>query len=125
MPFARGHRDDRGSQARKAANSVVERVLAEAVQHRAARAIPCEILGNGVQIQPIEALAVREWLAGAVDVERLAVQLEAEVRRFDFRVDVEGRTLQRGPELSAQLRAAAKAVIENMVPNLTRLGLLV
>jgi hypothetical protein len=125
MPFARVHRHDSVSQPRQAANRIVERVLADAVEHRAARPIPSEILGNGVQVRPIEALAITECLAGTTDVDSLTAKLQDEVRRLDFTVDDEGRRLQRGPELSAQLRAAAKAVIENTVPSLARLGLLV
>jgi SAM-dependent methyltransferase len=125
MPFARAHRNDPLGQGRKAASKIVEHLLAEAVQHRAPRPIPCEILGSGVQVRPIEALALRAWLAGAADVDSLAARLEDEVRRLDLKVDDEGRTLQHGPELSAQLRVAVKSVVGNTVPNLTRLGLLV
>ncbi|HLF22452.1 MAG TPA: methyltransferase regulatory domain-containing protein, partial [Burkholderiales bacterium] len=64
-PFAKAHRHDATAKPRRLANDTVERVLAYVIEHRVARAIPSEILGNGVEINPVEALAVTRLLAGS------------------------------------------------------------
>ena len=62
-PFAKACSYTAATSAR-VASPMLERVLAQAIERRAPRAIPSEVLGNGVPIQPSEAVAIREWLAG-------------------------------------------------------------
>jgi hypothetical protein len=124
MPFAKARDQSRAVTARRVTNRTVERALANVIEHRAPRAIPSETLGNGVDMLPIEALAITEWLAGADGVETLAPRLEAGVNRLKLTITSDGRELQRG-ELAAYARVAAQGVIENLLPTLMRLGLIV
>lgn len=65
MPFARVYRYDQPSEVRKPANALVERSLRCIIEQRAARAIPSEVLGNGIVVKPPEALAIIELLSGS------------------------------------------------------------
>lgn len=65
MPFARVYRYDRPTEVHKPANALVERSLRCIIEERAARAIPSELLGNGVVVRPPEALAIIELLSGS------------------------------------------------------------
>ncbi|MEJ0040512.1 MAG: class I SAM-dependent methyltransferase [Gammaproteobacteria bacterium] len=65
MPFARVYRYDQPSEVRKPANALVERSLRCIIEQRAARAIPSELLGNGILVKPSEALAIIELLSGS------------------------------------------------------------
>jgi hypothetical protein len=65
MPFARVYRYDQPIEVRKPANALVERSLRCIIEERAARAIPSEVLGNGIVVRPDEALAIIELLSGA------------------------------------------------------------
>jgi hypothetical protein len=65
MPFARVYRYDQPTEVRKPANALVERSLRCIIEQRAARAIPSELLGNGVLVKPPEALAIIELLSGS------------------------------------------------------------
>jgi SAM-dependent methyltransferase len=63
-PFAQARRYSMPAEVMRPANPIVERSLANIIRHQAARAIPSEILGNGVLVRPAEALAIVELLAG-------------------------------------------------------------
>jgi hypothetical protein len=65
MPFARVYRYDQPSEVRKPANALVERSLRCIIEERAARALPSELLGNGIVVRPPEALAIIELLSGS------------------------------------------------------------
>jgi len=65
MPFARVYRYDQPTEVRKPANAIVERSLRCIIEQRAARAIPSELLGNGIVVKPPEALAIIELLSGS------------------------------------------------------------
>lgn len=65
MPFARVYRYDQPTEVRKPANALVERSLRCIIEQRAARAIPSELLGNGIVVKPPEALAIIELLSGS------------------------------------------------------------
>jgi len=65
MPFARVYRYDQPTEVRKPANALVERSLRCIIEERAARAIPSELLGNGIVVRPPEALAIIELLSGS------------------------------------------------------------
>lgn len=125
MPFAKAVRLKTVSKAKTLANTTVERVLADVIERRERRAIPSQILGNGVDIHPIEAVALSGWIAGLEGVEILATRVEAEVNRLKLKTTSDGRTLPHGEQLSAYTRVVAKSVIENLVPSFRRLGLIV
>ena len=125
MPFAKAVRTDTTAKTRKLANTTVERVLADVIERREHRAIPSEILGNGVEIYPIEAVALSGWIAGFEGVEILATRVEGEITRLKLETTSDGRALPRGEQLSAYTRMVAKSVIENLVPSFRRLGLIV
>jgi hypothetical protein len=125
MPFAKARNQGHAVRATRLANRTVERVLAHAIEHQGPRAIPSETLGNGVEILPIEALAITEWLAGADDVETLAARLEAGINRLNLTITSNGRELPRGDELVAYSQVAARGVIENLLPALMRLGVVI
>ena len=63
MPFARVHSAG-GMPPRRTASPMLARALPLAIDG-VLRAIPSEVAGTGVPIQPAEALAVKEWLSGA------------------------------------------------------------
>ncbi len=65
MPFARAFRHKLPAVVSKPANLLVERSLACIIEQRSARAIPSELLGNGVLVKPLEAIAIVELLSGA------------------------------------------------------------
>jgi ubiquinone/menaquinone biosynthesis C-methylase UbiE len=125
MPFAKARRQSPGVKARGLANRTVERVLAHVIEHRAPRAIPSETLGNGLEILPVEALAITEVLAGADGVEALAARLEAGITRLNLTITSDGRELPRGDELVAYTRVTAQGVIEDLLPTLMRLGVII
>jgi predicted O-methyltransferase YrrM len=64
LPFAKAHQPGATAKPRRLANETVERVFAYVIEQRTARAIPSEILGNGVEITAAEALGVTTLLAG-------------------------------------------------------------
>jgi SAM-dependent methyltransferase len=125
MPFAKARNQGHAVKATRLANRTVERVLAHVIEHQVPRAIPSETLGNGVEILPIEALAITEWLAGADVIETLAARLEAGINRLNLTITSDGRELQRGDELATYTRVAAQGVIENLLPALIRLGVII
>jgi hypothetical protein len=65
MPFARVYRYDQPSEVHKPANALVERSLRCIIEEGAPRAIPSEVLGNGIVVGPAEALTIIELLSGA------------------------------------------------------------
>jgi len=122
MPFARAFRFDVLHERPRVANRLVERVLTYVVRHRVSRAIPCEALGNGVEVRPIDALAITAWLDGTQDVEDLKMYLLAGMREPGSDVAVNGSLAQSPTE---EATAAARHVVEQLVPNFIRLGLIV
>ena len=76
-PFAKVFRHELPAEVRRPANAIVERSLACIIEQRAARAIPSELLGNGVPVKPLEAIAIVELLSGAEPGPALAARLQA------------------------------------------------
>jgi trans-aconitate methyltransferase len=74
-PFARLHRFEERMAPPGSANAQVRKVLDYSVEHRTGCVIPSEVLGNGVEIEPLEALAIAQILAGAAGLEDLAGRL--------------------------------------------------
>lgn len=123
MPFAKTHDSRKTSKARELRNAKAERALAHIIEQQIQGAIPSEVLGNGVPIRPVEALALSELLAGADGAEALAGRLEAEILRLGLKIKSEGKELRPGVELSNYVRVTAHSVIENLLPSLKRLDL--
>ncbi len=123
MPFARAHRYDVRTIPRKPANTVVRHMLAYAVAHAAPCALPSTIVGNGVLVQPLEALALTE-LERAQDVAGLAARLYAEIKRRGLQVP-DSAIVHRDEELLAISRRTAVGVLDQVAPRLARAGLLV
>jgi predicted O-methyltransferase YrrM len=111
LPFARVHDGGATGTAVRSANATVARVLAAMVEQGVRRAVPSEVFGNGVEIEPIEALAVTEFLAGANRPEALAARLRTAADDL--------------PNGDRSARDAARRAIEDVVPRLVRLGVLV
>jgi hypothetical protein len=124
-PFAQAHHSDGNVEARRLATSAVERAVASALDRRERRVIPSEVLGNGVVIQPVEALAVSEWLAGADGVEDLANRLEAGINRMRLKIPDEGEGTGSGKSVTDYARVEASKTVEDLLPTFKRLGLLV
>jgi len=123
-PFANARRFEAPRAHPRAANERVERVLNDVVRHRVSRAIPCEALGNGVEIRPIDALAVTEWLNGTPDVETLRTRLLAAVRRTGIDLVHNGTESESAAEAD-QAMVVARNAVEQLVPSFMRLGLIV
>lgn len=109
---------------RRAATATVERILAFAVDHRSTRALPSGILGNGVMVDPLEALAITEWLRGIDGVDALAARLETEIARRELYTTDEGVPLTTPADLRATAHRTAANVIDDRLPGLIRLGLI-
>jgi predicted O-methyltransferase YrrM len=124
-PFAKVHRSDGNVQRRRLAKAVVERAIASALDRRGRRVIPSEVLGNGVVIQPVEALALTAWVDGADGVEDLATRLEAGINRLRLKIPNEGKDNGSGKTVAEYARTEASNAVEELLPTFSRLGLLV
>jgi ubiquinone/menaquinone biosynthesis C-methylase UbiE len=124
-PFAQVHRSDGNVTRRRLAKAVVERAIASALDRRGRRVIPSEVLGNGVVIQPVEALALTEWVDGADGVEDLATRLEAGINRLRLKIPNEGKDNGSGKTVAEYARTEASNAVEELLPTFSRLGLLV
>jgi SAM-dependent methyltransferase len=124
-PFAQVHRSDGNVKRRRLAKAVVERAIASALDRRGRRVIPSEVLGNGVVIQPIEALALTEWVDGADGVEDLATRLEAGINRLRLKIPNEDKDNGSGKTVAEYARTEASNAVEELLPTFSRLGLLV
>ncbi len=109
---------------RRAATGTVERILSFAVDHRSSRALPSTILGNGVMVNPIEALAILEWLRGVDGVDALAARLESEIARLELYTTDEGVPLTTAADIPSTARRTVADVIDDRLPGLIRLGLI-
>jgi hypothetical protein len=86
----------------------VERSLACIIEQRAARAIPSELLGNGVLVKPLEALAIIELLSGAQPGDALSARLRSAAIEF---------------EVTADADEVVRHVASTLLPSLARLEL--
>jgi SAM-dependent methyltransferase len=121
MPFAKAIHSVPGK-SEKFANPTTARALADVMARRSSRAIPSQVLGNGIEIQPIEAIAVLEWMAGAQTVEALTRRLEDRQKPGTS----DGAAPQVGDVRPAvHPREIATDVAEKLIPTFTRLGLIV
>jgi SAM-dependent methyltransferase len=124
MPFARAAAPA-VRQSGQFGNPMVARVLSDAIERRARRAMPSQILGNGVEIRPIEAVALSEWIAGAASVEMLTSRLEAAGKRLALDPSGDLSQWPGNEQVARPIREIAVHVIENLVPTFTRLHLIV
>lgn len=124
MPFARATSRPPRVTHRRPANATVARILSFAVEYRSTRAIPSQILGNGVVVNPLEALAVTEWLRGIDGIEALAARLESEIARLELYATDEGVPLTDPADLRSTARRIAADVLDDRLPGLIRLGLI-
>lgn len=106
-PFAKAVRVTESAAIRRFASSTVERMFSYVAERGVARTLPSDVVGTGVEIRPMEAMAVIEFLAGADSIETLAARLAQ-------RDDLQGTDPQ----------AVAANAIDGLVPRLRRLGLL-
>ena len=116
MPFARVHASDARAGAPGRLDDAVRAALAYAVEHRVPRALPSRTLGNGVEVQPLEALALSERLAGAEDVDTLT-------RRIAEREHDPAHATADALHVDDSARGAATNVMESLWPMLQRLGM--
>jgi hypothetical protein len=100
-------------------------VLSDAIERHVRRAMPSQILGNGVEIRPIEAVALSEWIAGAASVEMLTSRLEAAGKRLALDPSGDLSQWPGNEQVARPIREIAVHVIENLVPTFTRLHLIV
>jgi hypothetical protein len=98
LPFARAFEPEPepAARARRSATPMLARVLDDAIAQRAARVIPCAVLGNGIPIDASVAEAIAHWLATA------------------------GATRS-----GSEVESATADAIDNRIANLVRLGLIV
>lgn len=83
MPFAKSYTPRSPALGGRLSNPTVERALAQVTDQGGRRAIPSDVLGNGVEIEPDEAKAVREWLtAGGGGAKGGAARPEGLLRRW-------------------------------------------
>jgi SAM-dependent methyltransferase len=68
-PFARAFRVNATSAPRGFATATIERVLAHIVATGTSRAVPSEVLGNGISIEPRDAAAIIDFVAGRAKLE--------------------------------------------------------
>jgi len=117
LPFAHarpfGWRNGGGS-----IDTITTAVLEHAVEHRVTRAIPSPLLGNGVALDPLAALGVRELLRGTRDPVALSQRILAEVQARRWPEE----TLANAPDRSFDPLRAATDAIQRTLPLLQRLG---
>lgn len=120
-PFAQARGYEARSGQRRWANTIVQKTLDHAVEHRVARVLPSQVLGNGLEIEPLEALAIREMMAGTMRREELSARLLKEAQ-----LDADGERAS-GPQPadpSSIADSLAKRAVYDVWPKLARLGLL-
>jgi hypothetical protein len=124
MPFAKIYRHTLPAEVRRPANPIVERTLACIIGQRATRAIPSELLGNGIPVKPLEALAIVELLAGA-DIGALANRLRDAIDELQLDTRKENGERREADDLPAYAREVAHHVAQTLLPNLARLKLVI
>lgn len=91
----------------------VQLILDDCVARGTGAVVPSPMLGNGVRLQPYEALGVSAMLAGHCEAATLGTWLEQEMTRRNLPV-TQGQSA----------RKLAKYTIDEVVPSLVRLGIL-
>lgn len=91
-----------------------ERAIDDAIDQHSARVFPSEVLGSGLRVEPLEALALRAALAGATTLASLREEL---ARVLGARAGAEPADVA-----DTQIERAARSVQEDLLPTLARLG---
>ena len=121
MPFARAHTVRKTPIEGRPTSPVVERALGRVGEHPVQCVIPSAVLGNGMPVSPVEALAITEWLRGARGVDGLAARAGERVR--DLGLKTMSRIGEQDSGGAADARVAARNTVEKLLPTLARLGL--
>ena len=122
MPFARARTGPATPIGGRPTSEVVERALGRAAEHPAQCVIPSEVLGNGMPVSVVEALAIDAWLRGARSVEMLAARVDERVREIDL--ETASRADPQPAQATPDARAVAHKTIERLLPSMARLGLI-
>lgn len=124
MPFAKAQSGTQDAFPQRLANKSIEPMLDQIIESRIAPFIPSEVVGNGVPLTPIEALTIKEWLAGSRTAENLAAQMKSEIARLGL--DKQASTADAEPlaELNGFAWRAAQHALESLLPTMLRLGVL-
>jgi hypothetical protein len=117
-PFAQERRFDAGPHRRQPANTTVQKILDYSIEHRAARVLPSEGWGNGFEIEHIEALALRDIVAGVKQPQDLSARLIDPLRLADSGE----RTDQDLRDPAAKADSIARRALYDVWPKLLRLG---
>lgn len=96
------------------ANPTVQLIMDSSVERNAGAVVPSPVLGNGVKLQPDEALGICAMMAGNCEPATLHTWLEHELPRRNLRL-AQGQSA----------RKLAKHILDEIVPSLVRLGILV
>jgi trans-aconitate methyltransferase len=118
-PFARVHTYAERTGRPRPASATVKKMLEYAVEHRSARVLPSETLGNGVEIAFLEALAILEVLAGVDRPDQLSGRLLEEVRRGLG----QGSEDVQAQDPAARADSVARTAVYDLWPKLVRLGI--
>lgn len=114
IPFARSHRCEKQIAPPRPGSAIVRKVLDYSVGHRTAGVLPSEVLGNGIEIEPLEALALKNTLAGVEGLEDLVGRLKEAVRSSSESGDAE--------DVGTKAKSVAHRVAYEIWPRLARLG---
>ena len=122
MPFARARTGTTAPIVGRPTSRVVEGALGRAAEHPAQCVIPSGVLGNGMPVSVVEALAIDAWLGGARSVEMLAARVDERVREIDLQTA--SRADERRAQATPDARVVAHKTIEKLLPRMARLGLI-
>jgi SAM-dependent methyltransferase len=116
-PFAQVRSFDLRATGRQPSNTIVRKVIDYAAERSVTRAIPSEALGNGVEIEPLQALALKEIMAGVHRPDELCGRLLEEIQRSDIHMCEPGRQ-----DPMSLATAVARTTVYDVWPKLARLG---
>jgi len=117
MPAARVDRYGTFTAGRAHIDPTASSALRYAVEHRVTRALPSLLLGNGVDVRPVEALALIEYLAVPMNAAQLARGIAGRLDREHWLRDAD-----RAQADVVALEAATR-VVDILMPMYARLGL--
>ncbi len=100
----------------------LERILKLIIDEWQERALPSEILGNGVIIQPIQALALLECAEAVGNSKNLAERLETSIKRKKIEISMAGEVIGFDDSLSQYCQALSTEVMTKLLPKLKLLS---
>jgi len=110
---------------RRYANDTVRLMMADIVERGGEGFIPSRVLGNGVKVQALEALAVEAVLQDVRDAAALTTWLDRESARRGMVLTVRVGESSSDIERSAYLREFSQRAFDDLLPALLQLGILV